>query len=115
MRSFADHLPLIFRRSSLLCLAIHFAGFINFAHDPLRPLHRRRDHRFRSRARTIVKQVFCCLQMPRHENRCHDSDDSFATLIHDEAWYTFRLVFATQLCHACSRASSRRSRVNTLA
>jgi hypothetical protein len=56
---------------------------INLAHDPLSPLDARIDKLVRARAPLRpFEKIVRCLHVMAGKNRCHDSDDSFPSLIH---------------------------------
>jgi len=47
------------------------------------------------------EQIVSTLHVQTRKNRSHQSDDTFAALIHDVQWYDFRLAFASGLHYFC--------------
>ena len=56
---------------------------IDFLHDPLGPLNSCSNQGFRPRAWLGIKEIFCRLQMTRHQDSSHNREHSFATFFHD--------------------------------
>src|SRR5271157_1313058 len=58
---------------------------IDLLHDPLGPLNSRGNERLCSWAWLGIKEIFCRLQMTRHQDSSHNREHSFATLVHERS------------------------------